>query len=171
MRRSLLRAGFVVVAALMVTGSAFGQQTTFNYDRTTDFTKFKTYQWVLIDGAQHPDPITAGNISTIVDELLAAKGLVEKDAEPVDLLIGYGTTIQEQQLVTGYGGGVGMTETSTIQNGTILVDAYNPAGKLLVWRGTVTGTINPSSNADKNYKKLKSALTKLLKNFPPPVKK
>jgi hypothetical protein len=35
----------------------------------------------------------------------------------------------------------------------------------------VTETLDPSSNADKNYNKLKSALTKLLKDFPPPVKK
>jgi hypothetical protein len=31
--------------------------------------------------------------------------------------------------------------------------------------------LNPSSNADKNYNNLKKGLTKLLKNFPPPVKK
>ncbi len=179
MRASILRTGLAVVAALLVTGMAFGQQTTYNFDRTTDFTKFKTYKWVPIDGAQHPDQITAGNITTIVDELLGSKGFVKKDADPVDLLVGYGTTTQQQQMITGYGGGMGfrfgggmgMAETSTITNGTLLLDVYNPTGKLLVWRGTVTETLDPSSNADKNYNKLKTALTKMLKNFPPPVKK
>ena len=179
MRSSILRTAFAALAALLVTGMAFGQQTTFNYDRTTNFAPFKSYKWVPIDGAKHPDQITAGNITTIIDELLAAKGFVKKDADPVDLFIGYGTTTQDQQMITGYGGGMGfrfgggmgMAETSTIQNGTILVDVYNPNGKLLVWRGTVTETLDPSSNADKNYNKLKTALTKMLKNFPPPVKK
>jgi len=179
MKSSILRTAFAAVVALMVSGTAFGQQTTFNYDRTTDFSKFKTYKWVPIEGAQHPNQITAGNITTIIDGLLTAKGFVKKDADPVDLFIGYGTTTQDQQVITGYGGGLGfrfgggmgMAETSTIQNGTILIDIYNPDGKLLVWRGTVTETLDPSSNADKNYNKLKSALTKVMKNFPPPKAK
>ena len=179
MKAPLLKTAIAVVAALMVSRMAFGQQTTYNFDRTTNFTTFKTYKWVPITGAQHPDQITDGNITSIVDGLLASKGFVKKDADPVDLFVGYGTTTQDQQMITGYGGGMGfrfgggmgMAETSTIQNGTILLDVYNPTGKLLVWRGTVTETLDPSSNADKNYSKLKSALTKLLKNFPPPAKK
>jgi hypothetical protein len=174
---SVLRTAVAVLAALMVTGMAFGQQVTSNYDRATDFTKFKTYKWVPITGAQHPNQITDGNITSIIDAQLATKGLTKKDDDPVDLFVGYGTTVQDQQMITGYGGGgfrfggMGMAETSTIQNGTILLDIYNTAGKLLVWRGTVTETLDPSSNADKNYNKLKTALTKLLKSFPPPVSK
>jgi len=178
MKSSLLRIAFTVVAALMVTGMAFGQTVDYNYDRGTDFTTFKTYKWVPITGAQHPDQITDGNITSITDGLLAGKGLVKKDADPVDLYVGYGTTVAQQQQIVGYGGGfgfrfggMGMAETSTIDNGTILLDVYSPAGKLLVWRGTATETLNPSSNPDKNYQNLKKALTKLLKNFPPPAAK
>jgi hypothetical protein len=167
-----------VVAALMVTGVAFGQTVNHNYDRGTDFTKFKTYKWVPITGAQHPDQLTDGNITSIMDGLLAAKGFTKKDADPVDLFVGYGTSVDQEKMITGYGGGMGfrfggmgMAETSTIQNGTILVDIYNPAGKLLVWRATGTESLDPSSNPDKNYANLKKALTKLMKNFPPPVAK
>jgi hypothetical protein len=176
MKTSMLRFAVAAVAALMVTRTAFGQQVTYNYDRGTNFSTFKTYKWVPIEGAQHPNPITAGNITSIIDGILAGKGYVKKDADPVDLYVGYGTTIQDQQMITGYGGGfrfggMGMAETSTIQNGTILLDVYNPAGKLLVWRGTVTETLDPSSDPTKNYNRLKTALTKLLKDFPPPVAK
>ena len=176
MKSSALRIAFAAVATLMVTGMAFGQTVNYNYDRGTDFTKFKTYHWVPIAGAQHPNQITDGNITSIIDGIMAGKGFVKKDADPVDLFIGYGTTIQDQQMITGYGGGfrfggMGMAETQTIQNGTILVDIYNPAGKLLVWRATATESLDPSSDPDKNYNKLKSALTKLMKNFPPPKSK
>ena len=177
MKAPFLKTAFAVVAALMVTGMAFGQQVTFNFDRSTDFTKFKTYKWVPITGAKHPDQITDGNITSIIDGVLAAKGFVKKDADPVDLFVGYGTTIQDQQMITGFGGGgirfggMGMAETQTIQNGTILVDIYNPAGKLLVWRATATESLDPSSDPNKNYNNLKKALTKLMKNFPPPFSK
>jgi hypothetical protein len=176
-KSSLLRIAVAAVAALMVTGMAFGQTVNYNYDRGTDFTKFKTYKWVPITGAQHPNQITDGNITSIIDGILAGKGFVKKDADPVDLFVGYGTTIQDQQMITGFGGGgfrfggMGMAETQTIQNGTILVDIYNTAGKLLVWRATATESLDPSSDPNKNYSKLKSALTKLMKNFPPPKSK
>lgn len=173
-----LRKSLAVVASLMVGGLAFGQQATYNYDRGTDFTKFKTYKWVPIQGAQHPDQITDGNIHTIVDQQLAKQGLIKKDADPVDLFVGYGTTVDNEKEITGYGGGVGfrfggmgMAQTQTIQNGTLLFDVYSPAAKLLVWRGTVTESLDPSSNPDTNYKHLQKALTKLLNNFPPPVSK
>lgn len=178
MKSSALKTAFALVAALMVTGTAFGQSVVYNYDRGTDFTKFKTYKWVPITDAKHPDQITDGNITSIIDGILAGKGLVKKDADPVDLFVGYGTTVQNQQMITGYGGGVGfrfggmgMAETSTIQNGTILVDIYSPAEKLLVWRATATESLDPSSDPTKNYNNLKKALTKLMKNYPPPVAK
>ena len=178
MRASMLRVAVAVAAALMVTGLAFGQQVTYNFDRGTDFSTFHTYKWVPIEGAQHPNQITANNITSIIDGIMTSKGFVKKDDDPVDLYIGYGTTIQDQQMITGFGGGMGfrfggmgMAETSTIQNGTILVDIYNPVGKLLVWRATGTEALDPSSDPDKNYAKLKSGLTKLMKNFPPPKSK
>jgi hypothetical protein len=179
MRTAAVSSGLAAIAAVVMTASAFAQSVTFNYDRGTDFKPFRTYHWVPIEGAQHPDQATAGNITSIIDELLESKGYVKKDGDPVDLLVGYGTTIQDQQQVTGFGGGtgfrfgggMGMSETSTIRNGTILLDIYSASGKLLIWRGTVTDTLEPSAHPDKRYAKLKSALTKLLKKFPPPVTK
>jgi hypothetical protein len=174
---TVTRIAVVVAVTLMVTGLAFAQTASYNYDRSSDFTKFKTYKWVPIEGAKHPDQITDGNIRSIIDKELAAKGFVKKDADPVDLFVGYGTTVDQEKVITGYGGGgwrfggMGMAETSTINNGTILLDIYSPAGKLLVWRGTVTETLDPSANPDKNFQHLQKALAKMLKNFPPPVSK
>ena len=136
----------------------------------------KTYKWVPIEGAQHPDSITDGNIRTIIDQQLAAKGLTKKDADPVDLFVGYGVSVDKEKEITGYGGGgfrfggMGMAQTSTINNGTLLLDIYNATAKSLAWRGTVTETLDPSANADKNYQKLQKALTKLLKTYPPTAK-
>jgi hypothetical protein len=44
---------------------------------------------------------------------------------------------------------------------------YDPATKQLVWSGTATKTIDPSSNQQKNEKNLNKAMAKLLKNYPP----
>ena len=67
-------------------------------------------------------------------------------------------------------GGFGQATTSTIDVGTLVVDMYDPTLKQLIWRGTATKTLNPSSNPDKNYKNLEHAVSKWLKVFPPKIK-
>ena len=67
-------------------------------------------------------------------------------------------------------GGMGSATSSTISNGTLAVDFYDPTSKELVWRGSATKTLNPSGNQQKDMEKLNKAVAKLLKNFPPPQK-
>jgi hypothetical protein len=40
-------------------GRAAAQDVTYNFDRDTDFSKFKSYKWVDIKSAQQVDYITA----------------------------------------------------------------------------------------------------------------
>jgi hypothetical protein len=56
---------------------------------------------------------------------------------------------------------------STINTGTLVLDFYDPATKTLVWTGSATKTLNPSSNQEKNQKNLNNAMAKLWKNYPP----
>jgi hypothetical protein len=48
---------------------------------------------------------------------------------------------------------------------------YDSANKALVWRGVMSKTIDPKAKPDKQQKNLNKAVAKLLKNYPPPVKK
>ena len=48
---------------------------------------------------------------------------------------------------------------------------YSPSEKKLVWRGTASKTIDTRAKPEKQQKNLQKAMAKLLKNFPPPVKK
>ena len=58
-------------------------------------------------------------------------------------------------------------QQSTISIGSLVLDMYEPGTKELVWTGTATKTIDPSSNQEKNQKNLDKAMAKLLKNYPP----
>lgn len=51
-----------------------------------------------------------------------------------------------------------------------MLDMYDPAAKQLVWTGTATKTLDPSSNQQKSQKQLDKAMAKLLKNYPPKQK-
>ena len=50
------------------------------------------------------------------------------------------------------------------------LDMYDIHGEKLVWRGTVSKTIDPKAKPDKQQKNLKKAMAKLLKNYPPTAK-
>ena len=63
------------------------------------------------------------------------------------------------------------TSSETINMGTIVLDMYDTAAKKMVWTGRATKQLKPSNNPEKNIKNLKKAMAKLLKNYPPPIKK
>jgi hypothetical protein len=175
--------------SMMIATSALSQDVRYNYDKGTDFSKFKTYEWVLIKGAQMPNDIVDKQIKSTIDAQLLMKGLTAVTTDNADLYIGYQTAVgSEKQFSSfssgmgpgwGYGGGWygggwygggGMTtgQTSTIYVGQLVLDMYNPAGKDLVWRGTVSKTLDPKAKPNKQQKNLNKAVAKLLKNYPPP---
>ena len=142
------------------------------YDRAFNFSTVHTYKWVTIKGAEQPDQITAQNIQSAVNAQLQQKGFTMVEENP-DLLLGYQVAVSQQQQLNywnsgwGWGGGMGQATTSTIHVGELVLDMYASSAHTLVWRGSTSRTLNPSSNPDKNYKNLNKAIEKLLKNFPP----
>ena len=183
-RLTFLAILFATVAFLLV---AFGrsQEVHYNYARGTNFSAFKTYQWVDLrgPGGKVPDQLIEQAIQQAVDEQLAQKGLtrVEKGG---DLMVGYHAIIREEKSVNvngsgwggpwgggwglgGWNGGTVNGQTSTIPVGMLLIDVYDPAKKQLIWRGDATKTIDLKKDPDKNYKDLQKAMTKLFKNYPP----
>lgn len=62
-------------------------------------------------------------------------------------------------------------QTSTIYTGQLDLDMYDSANHDLVWRGVASKTIDTNAKPDKQQKNLTKAVVKLLKNYPPRVKK
>jgi hypothetical protein len=160
----------------------------YNFASDVNFAKFKTYKWVQIKGAEQLDQLTDQQLKSAFDTELARKGLMKVTGDSPDLLIGYQASIgTEKQMTTydsgwgygpgwgagwyGYGGGITTSTTSTIQIGQVDLDMYDPAEKKLVWRGTVSRTLDPKASPQKRQKNMAKAAAKLLKNYPPPIKK
>ena len=180
-----------MVALLLAASNAVGQDVRFNFDKNTDFSKFKTYRWVALRDAVKVNDLIDKQIVATVDSELATKGLARVEAESADLYIGYQAAIgQEKQFTSyssdwGYGGGWyrggwyggagGMNtttgQTSTIYVGQLVLDMYDSANRDLVWRGLASKTLDQKAKPDKQEKNLAKAVKKLLKNYPPPVKK
>ena len=150
------------------------QDVRYNYDRDADFGAYTTYQWVEA-GRRMGDQLLDRDIHRAVDGQLAQKGL-QRVQENADLYIRYGTALDRERQLDAWTMGPrwsGMVRgnTSTIEVGTLLLNIYDPAKRQLVWRGSVSKTLDIKKDPDKNYKNLNKAVTKLLQNYPPKSKK
>jgi Domain of unknown function (DUF4136) len=79
----------------------------YDFDKDQDFSKYKTYKWVAIKGAEQPDQLTAKQITAAFDAALAKKGLTKTDFDSADLYIGYQTAIGTEKHYTSYNTGWG----------------------------------------------------------------
>jgi hypothetical protein len=170
--------------------ATLAQDVRYDFDKDKDFSKYKTYKWVPIKGADQPDDLTAKKVTDAIDTELATKGFSKTDSDTADLYIGYQTAIGSEKQFTSYstdwgygggwgrgwyGGGMGSSttygSTSTVYVGQLDVSIYDSAQKQLVWRGVATKTLDPKAKPEKKEKNIAKAVQKLLKNFPPQPKK
>ena len=175
--RTNIRLAFLAGAMLLTCGAAVGQDVHYNFMPGTNFSKYHTYKWVSIPSNVHPNQIVSQEIMQAADNQLSMKGFTKTDSDKADLYVGYQCSIDREREWNAWGmggglrwGGMGSVESSTIQNGTLAIDFYDPSSKELIWRGQATKTLNPSGNQQKDMERLNKAMAKLLKNFPPPQK-
>src|SRR5215469_9632894 len=177
-----------VFFALGVRGTV-AQDVRYDFDKDKDFSKYKTYKWVSIKGADQPDELTGRQLTSAVDAELATKGLTKTDSDDADLYIGYQTAVGTEKQFTsfntgwgygpgwgagwyGYGGAGGTTygSTSTVYVEQLDLSMYDSKEKQLVWRGNASKTLDPKAKPDKKQKNITKAVQKLLKNYPPQQK-
>jgi len=178
-----MRFRVVPLLFLFLVGVGCDPDTTVDYDHAADFSSFKTYAWA---GEQPPEvnDITHKRVINAIDDQLGIKGLTRVDSDP-DIYILYHGGHSERVVVDtthhGYGYGAGWrwrgyggmgTSTSTVRRykeGTLIVDLYKAAEKELIWRGTVTGTVE--NDPKKKEKKINKGVAKLFEKYPPPPEK
>ena len=99
-------------AFLLLAGTATAQDVRYNYDKSADFTKYKTYKWVDMKTSDK-DEMTDKEIRSTIDAELATKGLSQSESDNVDLYVGYQVAIATEKQVNtfssdfGYGPGWG----------------------------------------------------------------
>jgi hypothetical protein len=180
----------MILPLSLIAISGFAQDVRYNYDRATDFSKFKTYKWVQIKDAAQLSQLGDSQLKAAIDAELAKKGLVKVDGD-ADLLVGYQAAINQEKHFSSYSSGFGpgwgygagwgryggfessttTGQTSTIHIGSVGFDIYEASKQQLIWRGAVSKTLDAKAKPEKQEKNLNKAVAKLLKNYPPPVKK
>ena len=172
------RVMFALMAMMFLfAGKSSAQQVKTDYDRSADFSQYKTYSWEQV---KTKDALDVNRIKSAVNAALAAKGWTQVDSGGDVSVVAMEITQNQQTLNTfydGFGGGWGWrrfggggfgeatTTTETYKVGTLVVDLFDTKTKKLLWRGTSTDTL--SNNSEKNIKNLDKGVEKLFKPFPP----
>jgi hypothetical protein len=167
--------------ALLFATASFAEQVKTDYDRSANFSQYKTYSWEKV---QTQDPLWVGRIKDAVNASLAAKGWTQVASGGQVAIVAMETTQNQQTLNTfydGFGGGWGWRRfggggfgdaTTTTENykvGTLVVDLFDANSKNLIWRGSASDTL--SDKSAKNIKNLDKGVQKMFDHFPPGAKK
>ena len=159
--------------ALLFATAVFGQHVKTDYDRTTDFSQYKTYSWEKV---QTQDPLWVERIKSAVNAEMTAKGFAEVASGGDVSVIAVEMTTTQRSLNTFYdglgggwrfGGGFGEATTTVdaYKVGTLVVDLFDAKTKKLMWRGSASDTL--SDKSDKNIKNLDKGVQKMFDHFPP----
>ena len=173
--------GLVFVLVLAAT-PAMAQKVTIDYAHDFDFAAVKTFQYVDTKDSNVKNELMAARIVDMIKKEMREGGGTEVQSDP-DLYITYHVTSQENTRYNttsmgyggyggyyggwgGWGGGGMASSTTTATNytvGTLIIDAYEPTEKKMVWRGT--GTIEVKSKPEKQIKQVENILTKIGKKW------
>ena len=172
------RVMFALMAMMFLfAGKSSAQQVKTDYDRSADFSQYKTYSW---EHVKTKDTLDVDRIKSAVNAALAAKGWTQVDSGGDVSIMAMEITRNQQTLNTfydGFGGGWGWrrfggggfgeatTTRETYKVGTLVVDLFDAKTKQLFWRGSSSDTL--SNNSDKNIKNLDKGVNKMFRHFPP----
>lgn len=183
----LIGIGFILMT---ITSCSSSVKVTSDYDKSVDFTKFKTFEYY--GWAQESDRILnqldkdriekafadefykrglsyvkeGGDL--IVTLFIVVEQKTEQTAHTTNMGGGYGGYGGYYGHGPGYGWGGGYSTTTVSEYnyavGTLVCDVYDKAGEKLIWEGIGSGTVdeNPQSR-DKNIPK---AVAKIMYNYP-----
>ena len=175
-RVTQLSLGFAL--AMMIANVTFAQNVKTDFDKSTDFSQYRTFMWIKEPNTTNP--LMKQRVVDDVNAALTARGL-QLVTSNADLGIAAHTATKEQNTLNTFyngfgggwrwGGGFGSATTmvNTYEVGTLVVDMFDSRTKEAIWRATSSKTL--SDNPQKNADSLNKAVSKMFKNFPPAAKK
>ena len=107
-----------LAAVLCLGAMAMAQDVRFDYDRSANFSTYKTYQWAGDSPNASGNQLMDQNIKQAIDEQLAAKGLRRVESGG-DLQVSYQAAVQQEKQFDGFGTGFRFNGTGRVTTSTI----------------------------------------------------
>lgn len=156
---------------------ACGPNVVVNYDKSTNFSQYRTYRWGQGVPAKNPD--VDQQIVESIDEQMARKGFSKTNIDP-DLMVTYHAATREEvdyNDMYGAGGGpaYGSLQTASagdvpmrVKVGEIVVDMYDTKQKRNVWHAVGRGLVK--DDPSKTSAQIRKGAVKMFEKFPPTTK-
>lgn len=186
----------LAVSVLLPTAAAMAQKVSYDYDRDTDFTRYRTYAFkesptkeTTEEPTTYDNPLVQERIKEAVTAQLEGRGLRRVEEHP-DVYVITHRTYETQKNYTvynpygwgwgygpygyGWGSGIGWgwgpgysdVQVRDIVIGTLTIDLEDAATGELVWRGVGEKRVHMHSSPEHRDKRVTKAVAKIFKNFP-----
>jgi hypothetical protein len=169
---------YVFLCLLAVSCSSI--QTSYDYDKNADFSKYKSYAFAdnakNLQGLQQLD---RDRILAAVDAEMVKLGYEKSDTP--DAIVDIHVKTEEQMSATattsgggyrGYGYGGGFTTTNvnynTYTDGTLFVTLVDKGSEKIVWQGRATKTLNEKATPERKETNINAAVAAIFRQYPKP---
>lgn len=181
--KSLTSIIVLILIACLFTACSSSIKVTTDYDKGTDFSAYKTFNFVKEVADIPMNDLNKKRLLSTIEKELNAKGL-EKSDDP-DLIVDIQLNVRQEQSATThssyyggygrrgyrYGGGMGTSYTSidTYVVGTIFINLVDNKENELVWQGVGEGMVD--FDAKNREEMIEKNIAMILYGYPPEVKK
>jgi Domain of unknown function (DUF4136) len=172
MRAALL--SIVLLGFLGVSPIVHAYTTSYDFDGTTDFSKFRTFALESVTPAV--EPFLDRRIVAAIESELVARGLTKNESNP-DLYVLHLVALGVQKTVTGSGSSLGPfvwqggldtfnARVNDIPVGALIIDVTDAAKRELVWRGASVNEIDVHAKPEQRDVAIVKAVKQILKKYP-----
>lgn len=177
LRYSALCAGLL---ALLISACA-SPKIGFDYDRSADFTAYRTYEWMPDSRSPTGDrridnDLVDARIRAAIDGQLRRKGYTSPAGGRPDFYVAYQAALTDmmkgastQRYIGDRATGL-YTTINAIQpykDGALLVDIVDGATQRLVWQGTASAEVDPGMTAKERDEQIARVVKAMFEHFPP----
>lgn len=156
-------------------------QTTFDYDKDADFSKYKTYAFSPETAELPVNQLNLDRILDAVNNEMYAKGFAEMGNEPdalVDVHIKGKEVVTANASTTGVGygrygwaGGYSSTQVTydSYTEGTMIITLVDRVTEKIIWQGVGTKPIDENVTAEKRTEIINYSVKQIMTNYPPEI--
>ena len=169
----------VIAAFILVIASCASVTTSYDYDKTADFSKYKTYAYTE-HALEMPEvqQLDRGRILAAIDAEMAKRGYTKSDSP--DVFVEAFVKTEEEISATatstggygmygygyGWGGGSTYIDYNKYTKGTLFINVIDKAAEKIVWQGRGTKTLNETASPERKEANIKSAIASIYYNYP-----
>jgi hypothetical protein len=187
--KNFTRLSAILITIMLLAGCASSTKIQSDYDRSVDFSQYKTYGYYSPMGIENPNysSLLGSMFRDAIDAQMLPKGYVKSDNP--DLLINVSARLQDKTKVTtysdpmmggggyyGYRGGMydpwggygygSSTHVSQYTEGTVNIDMVDIKLKRMVWEGVAIGRIKEDKKSGELRENIRLGVAEMFANYP-----